>query len=89
MTRRVQAVPRVTAAALVAIGVRSVPTPTVARQAGPTCIVGVTLIEPTTGVRSAHRRIVIRGDRITEVLDEASAGTAAACATVVDGSKSS
>jgi cytosine/adenosine deaminase-related metal-dependent hydrolase len=73
------------AAALVAIGFRSVPTPTFATQAGPTCIVGVTVIEPATGAQSAHRRIVIRGDRIAEVLDEPGAGVAAACGTVVDG----
>jgi hypothetical protein len=54
MTQRLQAVPRLAAAALVAISFRSVPTPTVATQAGPTCIVGVTVIEPATGARSAH-----------------------------------
>ena len=51
-----------------------------------TCIVGVTVIDPATGIRSADRRVVVRGDRIAEVMDERRAGPAAACQAIVDGS---
>jgi hypothetical protein len=86
MIQRLQPVRRLAVAALVAAGIWSVGAPAVAVQAKPTCIVGVTVIDPATGARSAHRRVVISGDRIADVLDEASAGPAAACGTVVDGS---
>jgi imidazolonepropionase-like amidohydrolase len=87
MIQRLQVVRRVAgAAALVAAGFWAVRAPAIAAQAKPTCIVGVTVIDPATGARSAHRRVVISGDRIADVLDEASAGPTAACATVVDGS---
>jgi hypothetical protein len=88
MTQRLLRVPfhKAVRAFVVAGAFWSVHAWAVAPQGGATCIVGVTVIDPATGIRSADRRVVVRGDRIAEVMDERRAGPAAACQAIVDGS---
>ena len=66
MTQRLLRVPfhKAVRAFVVAGAFWSVHAWAVAPQGGATCIVGVTVIDPATGIRSADRRVVVRGRRL-------------------------